>query len=149
MKGALDKVVCALEEAASIPAKRLEKSILLSKAWRNPLLAPLLSSRVLTCASQHCVKKRHRPGHISLLLLEKAVDFGLGVHDHEFGDLAEEHNRAYVNQGHGAQQRQEADRRRHRKRTPQPMRRESPRRGELLWAPPLCLAGALAMALWT
>ena len=77
-------------------------------------------------------KKIHRSGHISLLLLEKAMDFCLGVHNHKLGDLAEERNRAYVSQGRGAPQLQEAGRRRHQKRTPQPMRRESLRRGKLL-----------------
>ena len=52
--GALDEVVRAIEEAAGIPGKRLEESMLLSKAWRNPSLTLLPSPRFPTRASQHC-----------------------------------------------------------------------------------------------
>ena len=64
------------------------------------------------------------------------------------GDLTEERNRVYVSQWWGAQQRQEASWRRHRKRTLQPVRRESTRRGELLREPPLSSANTLAVAPW-
>ena len=57
VKGTLDEVVWAMEEAADIPAKRLEESMLLLRAWRNPSLTPLLSPRVPTCVSQHCKKE--------------------------------------------------------------------------------------------
>ena len=56
MKGALDKVVSAMEEAAGIPVKRLEESMLVSKAWRNPPLTALPLPRFPTRASQHCKK---------------------------------------------------------------------------------------------
>ena len=57
--------------------------------------------------------KKHRPGRVSLSLLELAMDFGLGVHNHELDDLADKHNRAHVSQRQGTQRWQEAGRRRH------------------------------------
>jgi hypothetical protein len=70
---------------------------------------PLPLTRFPPRALQHYKKEEiHRPVRVSLSLLEKAVDFGLGVHDHELGDLVVECNQAYVSQGQSAQQRYEA-----------------------------------------
>ena len=54
----MDEVVKAMEEATGIPRKRLEESMLLSKAWRNPSLTPLPLPRFPICASQHCKKNK-------------------------------------------------------------------------------------------
>ena len=40
VKGALDEVVRAIEEAANVPGKRLEEIMLLSEAWMNTPTPP-------------------------------------------------------------------------------------------------------------
>ena len=49
---------------------------------------PLLSPRFPPRALQHCKENNCCLGRVSLSFLEKAMNFGLGVHDHELGDLA-------------------------------------------------------------
>ena len=125
--------------------------MLLPKSWWNrsptPLSFPRFRIRIRALWHYKKIKEIFCPGHISLLLLEKVMDFGLGVHNHAPGDLAEERNRACVSQGWGTQQQQKADWCRHLNCTPRLMGQESPRRSELLRDPQLSLARALVVVL--
>ena len=148
MQGALDEMVRVMEEAAGIPGKRLEESMVLLKLLRNPLLTPCPRPASPSRVAALQTKEIHRPCRVSLLLLEKARDSGLGGHAHDLGDLMEEHNQVYVIQGWGAQQRQETGCCRHQKTCPITCAlRESAVRQDLPGAASLIIR-ALAVTPW-